>query len=110
MNNRKGMALIETMIAIFIMLFVSFVSFSTFSSILINSDLIVKKMNLSNKLDERISEYRISGVFDDSTFGDMNFSQEDVSDQGSNYSTYSFTATYSDDSFSLNSLYLEKDI
>lgn len=133
MARYKGISLIETLIAVSMLIFISFVGIQLFSSNIIRSGLMAKRSDLVSELDNRVAEYRVSGTFDDSDMGDMTFSQVDVTNEGNNgngvgnsstdgnqsggdtgnatgveYILYQFTASYSDNSLSSSQLFLEE--
>lgn len=133
-SGYRGVSLIETMIAVTILIFVSFVGLVLFSSNIIRSDLLSKRADLVDELDKRVVEYRISGTFDSTASSDMIFSQVDVTNEGNNgngvgnsstdgnqsggttgnstgveYKLYKFTASYSDNSMSVDQFFLEEE-
>lgn len=66
-KSQQGFGIVESMLAAMILLFVLSSGFIILNSILTSIALDNKKEELSAVLDERVSIYRLTGVFDDST-------------------------------------------
>ncbi|WP_052399178.1 hypothetical protein [Candidatus Francisella endociliophora] len=78
----KAASLIEVLIAVGVLIFVSFVFFYVLSGSLTKSTLLTKKSRLSNELNQRVSEYMLSNSFEDSSIGSFSFSQQDITSEG----------------------------
>lgn len=71
---QKGFGIVESMLAAMILLFVLSSGFIILNNALINIALDNKSEELSSALDDRVSVYRLTGVFDDSpTKGGIKF-------------------------------------
>ena len=69
-KSQQGFGIVESMMAAMILLFVLSSGFIILNSILVTIALDNKKEELSAALDERVSIYRLTGVFDDSSTKD----------------------------------------
>lgn len=74
----QGIALIESVISVAIMLFILTALSLVVSSTITTTTLADKKVTLIDTLDERIDEYSILGTFDTTTSGAIIFSQSNV--------------------------------
>jgi uncharacterized membrane protein len=73
-KSQQGFGIVESMMAAMILLFVLSSGFIILNSILVSVALDNKKEELSSALDDRVSIYRLTGVFDDSpTKGGIDF-------------------------------------
>jgi len=66
-KSQQGFGIVESMLAAMILLFVLSSGFIILNSILVSIALDNKKEELSSALDDRVSIYRLTGVFDDSS-------------------------------------------
>ncbi|MBK2357210.1 pilus assembly protein [Francisella hispaniensis] len=64
-KSQAGFGIVESMLAALILLFVLSSGFLLLNSVLVNITLENKKDEIANILDERVSVYRLTGVFDD---------------------------------------------
>ena len=69
-KSQQGFGIVESMLAAMILLFVLSSGFIILNSILVSIALDNKKEELSAALDEKVSIYRLTGVFDDSSTND----------------------------------------
>lgn len=69
-KSQAGFGIVESMLAALILLFVLSSGFLLLNSVLVNITLENKKDEIANILDERVSVYRLTGVFDDTTTKD----------------------------------------
>ncbi|WP_395166908.1 pilus assembly protein [Francisella salimarina] len=69
-RSQAGFGIVESMIAALILLFVLSSGFILLNSILVNITLENRKDEIATLLDERVSIYRLTGVFDDSKTDD----------------------------------------
>ncbi len=69
-KSQQGFGIVESMMAAMILLFVLSSGFIILNSILVTIALDNKKRELSVALDESVSIYRLTGVFDDSSTKD----------------------------------------
>lgn len=74
----KGISIIESLIAISILLFLFFAAFYTLGNILGGTVLTEKKTQLINALDFHVNDYMLTGNFDESASGDITFSRETI--------------------------------
>lgn len=65
-KSQAGFGIVESMIAAMILLFALSSGFILLNSVLVNITLENKKDEIASILDERVSIYRLTGVFDDS--------------------------------------------
>ena len=72
-KSQQGFGIVESMLAAMILLFVLSSGFIILNAILVSVALDNKKEELSVALDERVSVYRLTGVFDDSSVGSIGF-------------------------------------
>lgn len=75
-QKQKGISIIETLIAVSILLFLFFAAFYTLGNILGGTVLTEKKVELVNELDDRVEDYMLTGDFDENASGDITFSRE----------------------------------
>ena len=122
-----GMSIIEVMIAIAMLLFVSYATLMVLSSGMSTTIYLSKKVDLVDELDYRVSEYIISNSFDGTASGSSSFVKTDITNEGYNgvgygnssttgnqsggttgnstgvdYNLYQFTATNSDNGITIN--------
>ncbi|MBK2084721.1 pilus assembly protein [Francisella adeliensis] len=64
-KSQKGFGIVESMLSAMILLFVLSSGFILLNSVLVSIALDNKKDEISSTLDERVSIYRLTGVFDD---------------------------------------------
>ncbi|AEE26873.1 hypothetical protein [Francisella hispaniensis] len=64
-KSQAGFGIVESMLAALILLFVLSSGFLLLNSVLVNITLENKKDEIATILDERVSVYRLTGVFDD---------------------------------------------
>ncbi|OEZ33180.1 pilus assembly protein [Francisella endosymbiont of Amblyomma maculatum] len=64
-KSQVGFGIVESMLAALILLFVLSSDFLLLNSVLVNITLENKKDEIATLLDERVSVYRLTGVFDD---------------------------------------------
>ena len=64
-KSQAGFGIVESMLAALILLFVLSLGFLLLNSVLVNIALENKKDEIATILDERVSVYRLTGVFDD---------------------------------------------
>ncbi|AIT10291.1 hypothetical protein LO80_04985 [Candidatus Francisella endociliophora] len=76
----KGVSLIEALISVAIMLFILFSMFLVFNSAILSSSVVDDKVNLYDQLNDRIDNYRLTGVFDNTSSGTITFSEQQLSD------------------------------
>ena len=72
-KSQQGFGIVESMLAAMILLFVLSSGFIILNSILVSIALDNRKEELSAALDEKVSVYRLTGVFDDSSVGSIDF-------------------------------------
>ncbi|KEI35284.1 hypothetical protein FRA_36c08520 [Francisella sp. W12-1067] len=90
MIRKKGFSLLEVLIASALVIFLLFAVFYAIGNLLSGSILAEKKVKLNSELDDRINHFFITGTFDDSTSGEMDFANSGESD-----SILTFTGTNS---------------
>ena len=81
MKTQKGFTLVEVLIAAAMVGFLLFGALYVVGNILTGSALSEKRVELTDELDTRINQFVLNGTFDDSTSGNMTFS-EGVSTNG----------------------------
>ncbi|MDE4953158.1 pilus assembly protein, partial [Francisella tularensis subsp. holarctica] len=64
-KSQEGFGIVESMLASLILLFVLSSVFLLLNSVLVNITIENKKDEIATILDERVSIYRLNGVFDD---------------------------------------------
>lgn len=64
-KSQVGFGIVESMLAALILLFVLSSGFLLLNSVLVNTTLENKKDEIATLIDERVSVYRLTGVFDD---------------------------------------------
>ncbi|MFC4892330.1 Tfp pilus assembly protein FimT/FimU [Pseudofrancisella aestuarii] len=97
-SKQKGIALIETLISLVIIMFVSFFAFSLMSNFITNATLQNTQTELLNELDNRVITFDALGTFNENDFidgrhGVIKFCYSNTSDDSSNNRIYTFTAT-----------------
>lgn len=96
-RKQKGIALLETLISIVIIMMVSFYAFSLMSNFITNAVIQNTQTELLNELDDRVIEFDALGTFNEADFvgnrGTVIFCYSSVDDASSPNITYTFTAT-----------------
>ncbi|MGQ4002669.1 hypothetical protein QIW31_06465 [Francisellaceae bacterium CB299] len=73
-----GMSIVEVILAVAMLLFVSYATLRVVSSGAISTGLLTKKVALVDQLSDRVSEYTILNSFDTTTSASTTFSESDI--------------------------------
>ena len=98
----KGASLVEIMLAVSISIFIFFVIFKTMEALGLNIILENSRIAVADELDYRVKEYKLTGNFNISPDGTINFSKTEEINSEDNYKVIEFTATDSDTNISQN--------
>ncbi|MED7788326.1 type II secretion system protein [Francisella sp. 19X1-34] len=90
--RNKGFTILEVLISSALVMFLFFTIFYTIGNIISRAILIEKKVELADELDDRVSDFMLSGTFNDNSLGNITFSKS--SDLGE--SIQEFVATNPD--------------
>ncbi|TDT71350.1 hypothetical protein EDC55_11238 [Allofrancisella inopinata] len=84
-ESQAGLGIVEAMLAALILLFVLSSGFLLLNSVLVSITLDNRRNEISSVLDDRVSVYRLTGVFDDSATKDgIKFKKTVVAEQSNN--------------------------
>ena len=128
-----GVSLTELMIAVSVLLFVSYSALMLLGSSSLKSNLLSKRNHLASELDDRVKIYKLTSSFTQETVGNNTFSKEDITNEGNNgqgvgnsttegnqsggdtgnstgvdYSMYRFTVTDDEDGLIIHQLAFER--
>lgn len=73
--KNKGFTILEVLISSALAMFLFFAIFYTVANIISKAVLIEKKVELADELDNRVCNFMLTGVFDDSSIGNITFSK-----------------------------------
>lgn len=95
-NKMAGMSIVEVLLAVAMLLFVSYVGLKILSSSSKKVAVLSKKVALTDKLDDRVSKYTLLNTFDNTDTDNIIFSATNTMvtpTPDNSYTIYSFKAT-----------------
>lgn len=93
-NKIAGVGLVEVMVAVTLLLFVSYAVLKILSLGHSSSKHLSKKVELADHLDERVAEYILTGVFNNSVSEDFSFVSNEITNEGNNGNGNGNSTTY----------------